>query len=152
MSQAAAQSAYKSAVKRCNGMTDRERLIDFIIDAVEGCARNWAELIADHLLEMGVIVPPCKMGDTVYVIPSEATVPLNIINGHPELNRVYRQKVSEIGIYPTRKYLLRTCDGLQSVHCDSYGDTWYLSEAEAVKALEKRVQSWDRSRKEEITP
>ena len=29
---------------------------------------HYAESLADYLLENGVIVPPCKVGDTVYVI------------------------------------------------------------------------------------
>lgn len=32
----------------------RDKLIDLIQGAVGGCARHWAELIADHLLENGV--------------------------------------------------------------------------------------------------
>ncbi len=35
----------------------RETLINLIIESVDGCARYWAEIIADHLLENGVIVP-----------------------------------------------------------------------------------------------
>lgn len=88
-------------------MEQKERLINLIIESVGGCARNWAEVIADHLLANGVvvidtdvvsmknrplistvaslpidevidlvkakeegrlIVPPCKVGDTVYFI------------------------------------------------------------------------------------
>ena len=41
----------------------RERLIELIQHSVNGCARNWAETIADYLLENGVIVPPCKVGE-----------------------------------------------------------------------------------------
>lgn len=37
-------------------MTDREKLIELIQNAVGGCARNWAEAIADHLLANGVTV------------------------------------------------------------------------------------------------
>lgn len=47
-------------------MTDREQLIDLIQNAVGGCAKHWAEVIADHLLANGVIVPPCKVGVNVY--------------------------------------------------------------------------------------
>ena len=46
----------------------KERLVELIQESVGGCARNWAEIIADHLLANGVIVPPCKVGDTVYGI------------------------------------------------------------------------------------
>lgn len=46
----------------------RDRLIELIQNSVNGCARHWAEIIADHLLKNGVIVPPCKVGDTVYYL------------------------------------------------------------------------------------
>ena len=46
----------------------RDRLIDMIQDSVNGCARHWAEIIADYLLDNGVIVPPVKVGDIVYEI------------------------------------------------------------------------------------
>lgn len=45
----------------------RDRLIELIQNAVGGCARHWAKIIADHLLANGVIVPPCKVGDFVYM-------------------------------------------------------------------------------------
>ena len=52
----------------------RDKLIELITDLtnneepmVEGL-ELWADSIADYLLENGVIVPPCKVGDTVYVI------------------------------------------------------------------------------------
>lgn len=35
-------------------MDDRERMIRLIQDAVGGCARHWAALIADHLMQHGV--------------------------------------------------------------------------------------------------
>lgn len=53
-------------------MTDRDRLIELIKKGVD-ISRNvtglfsWGD-IADHLLANGVIVPPCKVEDTVYVI------------------------------------------------------------------------------------
>ena len=46
----------------------RERLIGLIQDSGDGCTRHWAEVIADYLLENGVVVPPCKVGDKVYHI------------------------------------------------------------------------------------
>lgn len=49
----------------------RDRLIEMIQDSVNGCARNWAEIIADYLLKNGVIVPPCKVGDKVYYLATE---------------------------------------------------------------------------------
>jgi hypothetical protein len=54
-------------------MTERDRLIELIQNAVNGCARHWAEIIADYLLANGVIVPPCKVGDTVFFINTCST-------------------------------------------------------------------------------
>lgn len=50
-------------------MTDRDRLICLIMGANSPCVSlAEGERIADHLLDNGVIVPPCKVGDTVYEI------------------------------------------------------------------------------------
>lgn len=43
----------------------RDRLVELIQNAVDGCARHWAELIADHLIANGVIVPPKKVYDII---------------------------------------------------------------------------------------
>ena len=43
----------------------RDRLSEMIQSAVGGCAKYWADVIADKLLAEGVIVPPCKVGETV---------------------------------------------------------------------------------------
>lgn len=56
---------------------------DRLIELLEDCGRSqmpmvaglelWADAIADYLLENGVIVPPCRVGDTVYVMEDEFT-------------------------------------------------------------------------------
>jgi hypothetical protein len=52
----------------------RERLIELIQTSVDGCARHWAEVIADYLIDNGVVVPPCKVGQTVYVVDKRLNV------------------------------------------------------------------------------
>lgn len=52
----------------------RERLIELIILSVNGCARNWAETIADYLLEHNVAVLPCKVGNIIDTIISHNAV------------------------------------------------------------------------------
>ena len=54
-------------------MTDRERLIDLIREVKKHTKNANSDLernmiFAEYLLEHGVIVPPCKVGDTVYSI------------------------------------------------------------------------------------
>ena len=50
-------------------MTDRERLIELMqkCDIVQIPTSKFIEGFADYLLEHGVIVLPCKVGDIVYV-------------------------------------------------------------------------------------
>ena len=43
----------------------RDRLMELINDVVHPCH---AGALADYLISNGVIVPPCKVGDTVYRI------------------------------------------------------------------------------------
>ncbi len=52
----------------------RDRLIELLDECrvIEGCGLDLVEKQADHLLSKGVIVPPCKVGDTVYVVNSFA--------------------------------------------------------------------------------
>ncbi len=80
-------------------------------------------------------VLPCKVGDTVYVIPSKANYALNILNRHPENNRVYEQPVREVRFYNNGVFLLITCDGTQAVHSKFFGETWFLTREEAEAAL-----------------
>ena len=69
-------------------MVQRERLIEIIQKSVGGCARNWAEVIADGLLADGWMRPPCNVGDTVYV-------------------KWKLHRNSNYGIYPVKVYALR---------------------------------------------
>ena len=54
-------------------MTDRDRLIELIRQARKltknaNCDLEREGIFADHLLANGVIVPPCKVGDIVYIL------------------------------------------------------------------------------------
>lgn len=47
-------------------MSERERLIELLDQNCGYVEEQKAETLADHLLASGVIVPPVKVGDTVY--------------------------------------------------------------------------------------
>lgn len=86
----------------------RDRLIELIQESVQGCARNWAEVIADHLLSNGVIVPTCKVGDNERIAPTADVVPkrlydlavkereANVKGFTEEITRIKRQIAMEI--------------------------------------------------------
>ena len=49
-------------------MTDRERLIDLMIETkrTDPETGSFTDYLADYLLEHGVVVLPCKVGDILY--------------------------------------------------------------------------------------
>lgn len=49
-------------------MNKKEQLTEIIRNSRNGAERYHADVIADHLLENGVIIPPCSLGQTVYRI------------------------------------------------------------------------------------
>lgn len=51
-------------------MTDRERLIDLIVEAkrTDPGTGSFTEYLADYLLEHGVIVLSCKVGDKLFIL------------------------------------------------------------------------------------
>lgn len=94
-------------------MTEREKLIELIVQCdkendILACYNDRpkraqaAEILADHLLSNGVIVPPCKVGDTVYIVDGTTD---GIVEGkitHLEYN-IYttpREWITVIGNYP----------------------------------------------------
>ena len=46
----------------------RDRLIKLLNTDMGGCDGDYAEELADYLIANGVIVPPCKVGDTVFIL------------------------------------------------------------------------------------
>ena len=84
-------------------MNDRDSLIELIVNADThdsyecrlctkkdvSCVRCDAEKFADYLLANGVIVPPCKVGDTVYDLAR---------NIHTHIEKVTSGKVVRIAI------------------------------------------------------
>jgi hypothetical protein len=92
-------------------MTQKERLVELIKDEIDcdkaGIIPEW---LADYLLANGVIVPPCKVGDTVYQIDGV---------------RVYESTIKNV-IYDTNGVAFDE---------DAIGKTVFLTREEAEKAL-----------------
>lgn len=105
-------------------MTQRDRLIELIQSAVDGCARHWAEVIADKLLANGVIVPPVKVGDTVY--EHEYSVCDTDVGGF-WTEEVVPTQVRGIAVLTEYDYHT----------LDNFGKTVFLTREEAEAALEE---------------
>jgi hypothetical protein len=93
----------------------RERLMALINDVVHPCH---AGALADYLIENGVIVPPCKVGDTVYY---------RSYGG----NRLYEGEVTS--------FIYNTETGRFGIHYDggygTYGKHVFLTREEAEQAM-----------------
>lgn len=133
-------------------MTERERLIELIereID-VKNAGIN-VEWLADYLLENGVIVSPCKVGDTVYINPN-AWGGLSFINyDHCFIYSKHFLIAEVVSIIKTRKqnlvklkvYNRTTCTSeYDRYSLSSIGKTVFLSKEEAEQAL-KEEQNHD---------
>ena len=106
-------------------MTDRERLIDLMIEAkrTEPETGSFTEHLADYLLEHGVIVLLCKIGDNVYR------------TGDP-IKKVYEFSVTCIEIFEDEVVFIDDSDNEFTEH--DIGKTVFLTREEAEEALKER--------------
>ena len=114
-------------------MTDRDRLIELIKNAprkevVYGDIKldkpiQTVQTIADYLLANGVIVPPCKVGDKVYII--------GIFTGQFITNQVVAINYGESGLF-----LLLDSYTVVSVE-EQLGKTVFLTKEEAEEKLKE---------------
>ena len=113
-------------------MTERERLIELIrFGYGKGRAnenvKQVEETIADYLLANGVIVPPCKVGDTVYILAGH--------NGHKyEKDICEGFYIGNDGVVQVRVRNMKGNHGTNGV----MGKTLLLTNDEAEKALKER--------------
>lgn len=115
-------------------MNERERLIE-LLGGTEYYGRETFKvrfyrsvfgILADHLLENGVIVPPVKIGDTVYGISRGAIVPISID----------RIQYSNRGIDILGRNERYYGNGTITLHPNNeFGIEWYKTKEEAEQAL-----------------
>lgn len=87
-----------------------------------------AEYLADYLLANGVVVLPCKVGDTVFVIPTKE-------NGLSEIAEMCCIGFS-LGDPNDTVNLLNDKNKLYQPSFDKFGKTVFLTKEEAEAALE----------------
>ena len=115
----------------------KEKLSNMIQNAVDGCAKYWADLIADRLLSEGVIVPPCKVGDVVWVlnqsrdaIYGNKVVCIKIRGESPNKNTIRVEHHNRVAEASYRKYTW-----------SQIGKQVFLSKEDAQKALAERGEN-----------
>ena len=101
-------------------MAQKERLIKLVKDGANGHTFMPTERITNHLLANGVIVLPCKIGDTVWAIRDFKGIK------HPQegiVSDMYFTK--DMSLHIVVKYVAR----------GEFGKTVFLTEEEAKAAL-----------------
>ena len=117
-------------------MTDIERLIDLIREAKKHTKNANSDLernmiFAEYLLEHGVIVPPCKVGDRVYR-PSDCLGVVQFV-------------IISFNIYESEMFF--TDDSENIIYLSDIGKTVFLTREEAERALKEREKEWTEQKK-----
>lgn len=117
-----------------------------------GILNKQAERIAELEEQLkNAIVPPVKIGDKIYVVPSETNFKINNIH-HKERNRIYEWEVHEIRFSKYGYAVVSWIDNIPFFCVDVetgkydcgtykterfYGETWFKTKEEAQAKLEK---------------
>lgn len=116
----------------------RDRLIELISDMENKLLRSYPYTtdeyriasIADHLIANGAIIPPCKVGDTLYDISE-------FVNGcsYPE---IYEYKCDYITIFTDKDGETVFAIDAINFYFNDFGKTVFLTREDAIKALRER--------------
>ena len=114
-------------------MTDRERLTALLMAGAGDClgkggALNFSRL-ADYLLEHGVVLMPCKVGDRLYEVTGRKTVSVYKVRAiRVELFSLFIEWDIVEGI---------VWKSLSGINSDEIGKTVFLTREEAERALKE---------------
>ena len=117
---------------------------DRLIEIINNCAKqpimidgleHWSDSVADYLLENGIIVPPCKVGDTVYVLTHDA--PTGI-----EKSRVKRMSLIELQDGTSIRIIVPCVyddwgNSIWEFYPEDFGKKVFLDREQAEKALRR---------------
>ena len=99
--------------------------------------REWLKELKSYKVaeEQGLLLRlPCKIGDDIFVIPSEVNYKLNKSFGAKGLNVVCRQVIDHIE-FNSYGYLVSTNEGMTVHRQEAFGETWFFTREEAEQAL-----------------
>ena len=114
-------------------MEQRDRLIEIIQNSVGGCARNWAEIIADGLLANGVIEPLVKINQKIWLV----FTPKYPANPEDKGKYFMREDGVQRIIYGAKGLSIETWN-MGTIPAKELGTKLFLTEEEAEAELERR--------------
>ena len=109
----------------------RDGLIELIDDFIYGVdLKHWYseeldEQLADYLLANGVIVPPCKVGDKIYILVTKHTHSFSFSNGSMQKNENQHTFI--------KQSCLMESNFFRAIR--DFGKTVFLTREEAEQAL-----------------
>lgn len=107
-------------------MTERDRLIELLNTYMSGCDGDYAEELADYLIANGVIVPPCKVGDTAYIDLSDKGYYYDECKvKHIEFNSDWTEPLFTLICYEKADY--------RTYWLGDFGKEWFLEPTERTK-------------------
>ena len=114
----------------------RDRLVELLDQNCGYVTEQKAETLADYLLAKGIIVPPCKVGDTVFEIDEHYTECTLFHERYSE----YSCAGCDCSCDSVKEYYIRPVE-ITNIHWifnmwDYYGKTWFTDINAAKKALE----------------
>ena len=115
-------------------MTERERLIE-LLGGKNGFTEEDNDVLADYLLDNGVIVPPVKVGDIVYTNRSMQGWYMKL------KDRPYEARVVFVGINGKDNFMnvaFLKNDNMLSFKFSEIGKTVFLTREDAEKALKEQ--------------
>jgi hypothetical protein len=112
----------------------RERLIEILSKPIfPKVGVDLSEVVADYLLDNGVIVPPCKVGDKTHLLLERVRGGYDILESkcvrifENENGKWYSMYIDAVDIGNSLEF-----------HEEDFGKTVFLSREEAEKALTER--------------
>ena len=132
-------------------MTQKERLVELLEEYYDMMCNQTADVeLADYLLSNGVIVPPCKVGDTVYILQFDTGGNEYILEEQVQTVFVDRQLNIELGIgfseewFPDSNYYV-SAERIGKTERVKNGKIQILvfqTRKEAEQALKERDSKW----------
>jgi hypothetical protein len=120
----------------------KERLVELIHQVAKDVTKiptdNFIEYLADYLLANGVIVPPCKVGDVVYIKALKERLPFVVTQisikksgTYYEADRIRNKKGNLLYFHDITSVVFDDTD---------FGKTVFLTRSQAEEALKNREQ------------